>query len=131
MKTLSDLLLVIAAIGSMSMSAFGFSVGVWGGFWSGTGVGAILNLLLWLLPTSSVIAFVSYLVSRSVGLKCAWAIAIGSVITSIWNLASGQFTKIVFMFPLIQLIACFTLYGDALIQNKIRQQPLAPGDDAR
>ena len=122
MKTLSDLLLIIAAVASMAMSAFGFSIGVWGGFWSGTGVGAILNFLLWLLPTLSVIAFVISLVSRSVGLKCAWAIAIGGMITSIWSLASGQFTTVVFIFPLIQLIACFTLYGDTLIQNKIRQR---------
>lgn len=129
MKTLSDLLLVVAAVASMAMSGFGFSIGVWGGFWSGTGVGAILNLLLWLLPTLSVIAFVISLVSRSVGLKCAWAIAIGSMITAFWSLASGQFTTIVCIFPLIQLIACFTLYGDTRIQNKIRQR-LAPGNDA-
>src|ERR1700760_1272175 len=121
MKNLSDLLLVTAAIASMAMSAFGFSVGVWGGFWSGTGTGAILNLLLWLLPTLSVFVFVSYLVSKSLGLKCAWAIAIGCMITSIWSLASGQFTTTVFLFPLIQLIACFSLYGDALKQNKISQ----------
>jgi hypothetical protein len=38
MKTLSDLFLVIAAIAIMAMSAFGFSAGVWGGFWSGTDV---------------------------------------------------------------------------------------------
>ena len=109
MKTLSDLLLVIAAVASMAMSAFGFSIGVWGGFWGGTGVAAILDLLLWLLPTLSVIAFVISLVSRPVDLKCAWAIAIGCMITSIWSLASGRFTMIVFIFPLIQLIACFTL----------------------
>ena len=121
MKTLSDLLLVIAAIASMAMSAFGFSVGVWGGFWAGTGVRAILHLLLWLLPTSSVIAFGSYLASRSVGLKCTWTIAIGGMITSISGWASGEFSMIIFLFPLIQLIACFALYGDARIQNKITQ----------
>jgi hypothetical protein len=130
MKTLSDLLVIIAAIASMAMSAFGFSVGVWGGFWSGTGVDAILNLLLWLLPTLSVLAFVSYLVSKSVGLKCIWAIAIGSMITSIWSLASGQSPTTIFLFPLIQLVACFALYGDTLIRNKMTQD-LAPANKAR
>ena len=130
MKTLSDLLLVTAAMASMAMSAFGFSAGVWGGFWSGTGVSAILNLLLWLLPTLSVFAFVSYLVSESVGLKCTWAIAIGSVITSICSLASGRSPTTIFVFPLIQLIACFALYGDTLIRNKITRG-LAHGDEAR
>jgi hypothetical protein len=130
MKTLSDLLVIIAAIASMAISAFVFSVGVWGGFWSCTGVGAILNLLLWLLPTLSVFAFVSYLVSKSVGLKCTWAIAIGSMITSICSLVSGQSPTTIFLFPLIQLIACFALYGDTLIRNKMTQD-LAPANKAR
>ena len=130
MKTLSDLLLVIAAIASMAMSAFGFSAAAWGGFWSGTGAGAVLHLLLWLLPTLSVFAYVCYLVSRSVGLKCTWAIAIGSMITSICSLASHQSPTSIFLLPLIQLIACFALYADALIQNKITQG-LAPDSDAR
>jgi hypothetical protein len=120
MKTLSDLLVVIAAVVSMAESALGFSVGSWGGaLWSNRGMGAILNLLLWLLPTCSIFAFLSYLLSRSVGLKCAWAIAIGSIGTAICSLASAQFTPIVFLFPLLQLIASFALYGDTLIQNKI------------
>ena len=121
MKSLSDFLVVIAAIVSMATSALGWSVGSWGGgFWSGTGIGAILNLLLWLLPASSVFAFLSYLLSRSVGLKCTWAIAIGSMVTSICSLASPQFTRVIFLFPLLQLIACFALYGDARIQNKVK-----------
>ncbi len=119
MKTLSDFLLVIAAIASMAMSAFGLSVGVWGEFPKGTGAGGILDLLLWLLPALSVFAFVSYLISKSVGLTCAWTIAIGSTLTSICGLASGQSPIIFFLLPLIQFIVCFALYGDARLQRKI------------
>lgn len=120
MKTLSDLLVVLAAVASMAESALGFTVGSWrGALWSGTGAGAILNVFLWLLPTSSIFAFLSYLLSRSVGLKCAWALAIGSMVTSICSLASSQFTPIVFLFPFLQLIVCFALYGDARIQKRI------------
>jgi len=120
MKTLSDLLVVIAAIVSMAESALGFAVGSWGGaLWSGSGRAAILNGLLWLLPTSSIFAFLSYLLSRSVGLKCVCGIAIGSLVISICSLASPDYTPIVFLFPLLQLIACLALYGDARIQKKI------------
>src|SRR6266567_2061232 len=106
MKTFSDLFVVIAAVSSMAASALGFFVGTWGGgFWSGSQVGAILDLLSWLLPTCSIFAFLSYLLSRSVGLKCTWALAIGSMITAICSLASPQFRPIAFLFPLLQLIA--------------------------
>lgn len=127
MKPLSDLLLVIAAIASMAISALGFSVGIWGGFWGGTGVGAILNLLLWLLPALSVFAFAGYLISKSVGLICSWAIAIG---WSICILASNQSAMSLFLYPLIQLIACIALYGDARIRGKSTQR-LASKNEAR
>lgn len=119
MKTLSDVFLVIATIASMAVSAFGFSIGVWGGFWGGAGVGAVLDLSLWLIPSLSIIAFVSYLISKPVGLICAWGIAFGGLITSICSLASGQATKFILLLPLIQLIACLALQGDARIRKKI------------
>jgi hypothetical protein len=122
MKTLSDSLVVIAALASMALSALGFSVAVWNGFWSGHGPAAILHLLLWLLPTASIFAFLACLVSRSFGLKCAWAIALGSLITSTWSVASGQSSAIVFLFPLIQFVASSSLQADALIQSKIAKR---------
>jgi glycerol-3-phosphate acyltransferase PlsY len=121
MKILSDIFLVIAAIASMVLSALGFSVGAWSGFWGGAGVGAVLDVSVWLVPTLSVFAFVTYLISKPVGLRCSWGVALATVITSIWSLASGEFSMIIFLFPTIQLIACFALYGDARIRSKIAQ----------
>lgn len=129
MKTLSDFLVVIAAIASMAMSALGFSVGVWGGFWNGAGLGALLDTSLWLVPTLSVFAFVIYIISKTAGLICTWGIAFGSVMTSICSLASGQSKRFILLFPLIQLIACLALQGDARIQKTIADR-LAPGSDA-
>lgn len=123
MKTFSDFLLVIAAIACMAMSALGFSVGVWNGFWSGTGFSAILHFLLWFLPASSFFAFVSYLVSKPLGLIFAWGIVLGGVITSICGLCAGVSTRFALLFPLIQLIACLALQGDARIQMKAAQAP--------
>jgi len=40
------LLLVIAGIASLTMSAFGLFAGAWRGFWSGTGGDAILHLII-------------------------------------------------------------------------------------
>src|SRR5215469_2229279 len=119
MKTLSDFFVVIAAIASMALSALGFSAGVWNGFWSGAGFAATLHLLLWLLPTASIFVFGVYFVSSSIGLKGAWVLAIGDLITSTWSFASGQSSAIVFLFPLIQLVASSSLQADALIRSKI------------
>jgi hypothetical protein len=70
----------------------------------------------------SLLVFVTYLVSRPVGLVCAAAIAIGSIIsTCAYSLQSGA-SPAVFLFPLIQLIASLALYGDATMQKKITQR---------
>lgn len=122
MKAFSGVLLVIAAIACMALSALGFSVGVWNGFWSGTGVGAILYFLLWFLPASSVFAFVGYLVSKPVGLVFAWTIGLAAVITSICSFYAGLFTRFILFSPSLQLIACLALQGDSRIQKKANRR---------
>jgi hypothetical protein len=79
---LSVLLLVLAGIASLAMSAFGLFSGAWGGFWSGANTSeAFLALLFWLLPAISILAFGSYFLSKVVGVLFSWAISIGSMIT--------------------------------------------------
>lgn len=91
-----------------------------GRFWSGSGPEAIVYFMFWLLPTLSVSAFLSYLVSKRVGLVCAWAVAIGSMITTSAYISQSRASLGLFLFPLIQLIASLALYGDALMQKKLR-----------
>jgi len=121
MKLLSDLFLVIAAGASLTASTMAFSFEVWGGaFWTGSRVGRILDLLWWLIPACSIFAFLIYILSKKLGQRCAWAIAIGSLLTAICSLAAPQFSPIAFLLPALQLIACFALYGDAQMQKKIK-----------
>ena|ERR1700733_737027 len=76
------LFLIIAGIASVAMSGFGLFAMAWGGAWEGSNIGGkILHLLVWLLPTLSTVAFVSYFVSKKVGLLSSWTIAIGSIVT--------------------------------------------------
>jgi hypothetical protein len=121
MKTLSDALVVIAAIGSLVMSALGFSIAVWRGFWSSHGY---LDLLLWLIPSLSVFAFLTYFVSKRAGLVCAWAIAIGYAVTAACYFAFRGAAPVILLFSLVQAIVCAALHGDSRIQDKLRKAQL-------
>ena len=73
------LFLIIAGIASIGISAFGLFTALWGGAWAGSNIGErVLGFLFWLLPALSVVAFISYFVSKKVGLLGSWAILIGS-----------------------------------------------------
>src|SRR5579863_10777302 len=73
------LFLIIAGIASIGMSAFCLFSALWGGAWAGSNIGErVLGFLFWLLPAFSVVAFISYFVSKKVGLLGSWAILIGS-----------------------------------------------------
>jgi hypothetical protein len=135
---LSMLLLVLAGIASLAMSAFGLFAGVWGGFWSGaTASEAMLHLFFWLLPATSIVAFGSYFLSKGLGVLCSWAISIGSMITiftiNLQSCLAGECTttnplKIalgVFLLPHIWflLAASITLYlAAAFAENSPRDQ---------
>ena len=129
---LSVLLLVLAGIASVAMSAFGLFAGAWGGFWSGASTSEVsLHLLFWLLPAGSIVAFGSYFLSKVIGVLFSWAISIGSMITiftiNLQSCLAGNCTttnpvKIalgVFLLPHIWILlaASITLYLAAVTAN--------------
>lgn len=119
-------LLVISGIASCLASVFGLLAGGWGGFWGGSGIGDhILRLLFWLLPASSIIAFGTYFLSRSLGMLWSWAISIGSITTLfVVNLNPAANPVKVAWGVLIQpqvwiiLVPSFGLYLAAVIHNR-------------
>jgi hypothetical protein len=133
--------LVIAGVASTSMSVFGIFAGAWGGFWTGSNLGeALLRFLFWFLPAMSVVAFLGYFKSRTLGLFGSLAISIGSTITTcVVNMKSclaGQCTtenpvKILlgaFLVPHIGILwtVSLTLYlADVLQSNSTRPRTLS------
>jgi len=130
---LSVLLLVIAGIASLTMTAFGLFAGAWGGFGDGSNwLDTILHSLFWVLPSMSVLAFGAYFLSKRVGLVCSWAISIGTAFTIfIVNLQSclaGRCTTTnpviialgVFVLPHIWILlgASVSLYIATVVSNK-------------
>src|SRR6516165_10420582 len=78
-RSVEVVLLVLSGIASCLASVFGLLAGRLVGFWGGSNVSdRILLLLFWLLPTSSLIAFGTYFLSRTLGMLWCWAIFIGS-----------------------------------------------------
>jgi hypothetical protein len=78
-RSVEVVLLVLSGIASCLASVFGLLAGRLVGFWGGSNASdRILHLLFWLLPTSSLIAFGTYFLSRTLGMLWCWAIFIGS-----------------------------------------------------
>jgi hypothetical protein len=75
---ISILLIVVAGMASVAVSAFGLFAGTWGGFLGGPGKPfSLLQLIFWLLPSLCFPSFCVTLVSRRIGLPILWAVPIG------------------------------------------------------
>jgi len=75
------LLIVLAGLASVAVSAFGVFAGAWGGFVGTPGQPfSFEHLIFWLFPALCFPAFCFTLVSKRIGLVCLWMIPVGTAI---------------------------------------------------